>query len=165
MIMVLSRFQKVAIGSILIALTAGVYADETGFLPKLAPAKGEQCVEPNDVMRRNHFEFLLHTRDETMHQGIRGSKYSLAECINCHVLPDDNNQYVSHDSNEHFCSTCHEKAAVQIDCFECHSDKPVGDGHAIDANAQAPASHLLNESGVMSLSLLNNSLKNQQTNK
>ena len=28
--------------------------------------KGEQCVEPNDYMRRNHMKLLMHQRDETV---------------------------------------------------------------------------------------------------
>ncbi|WP_296815719.1 hypothetical protein [Thiobacillus sp.] len=47
--------------------------------------KGEQCVEPNDFMRRNHMKVLLHHRDETVLEGIRTKKYSLKECINCHA--------------------------------------------------------------------------------
>ena len=27
-------------------------------------------------------------------------------------------------SSDLFCSTCHNFAAVNIDCFECHADKP-----------------------------------------
>jgi hypothetical protein len=27
---------------------------------------------------------------------------------------------------DHFCQSCHNYAAVKIDCFECHSSKPAG---------------------------------------
>ncbi|MCB1756383.1 MAG: hypothetical protein KDJ38_12725 [Gammaproteobacteria bacterium] len=110
-----------------------------GLGPVIPEAKGEQCVEPTDVMRRNHFEFILHKRDQTIHQGIRTSKHSLVECIACHVQPDENQQFVSHESPEHFCSTCHTYAAVKIDCFECHADKPVGSGESILTGQHAPA--------------------------
>ncbi|MGD2056814.1 MAG: sulfur reduction protein DsrJ, partial [Gammaproteobacteria bacterium] len=40
------------------------------------------CVEPTEEMRRNHMEYILHQRDETMHRGIRTKQYSLEECIN-----------------------------------------------------------------------------------
>lgn len=109
---------------LLTAFSMNAAADEDELAPKLPTARGEQCVEPADIMRRNHADFMRHTRDKTTRLGIRSSKHSLVACINCHVLPDDNNDYVSHESDEHFCSSCHAFAAVQIDCFECHADKP-----------------------------------------
>jgi len=86
--------------------------------------EGVKCVQPEDEMRRNHMKYILHQRDRTMHEGIRTEKYSLAACIDCHVEPDANGQIAEHDSSEHFCNGCHEYASVQIDCFECHADKP-----------------------------------------
>ncbi len=82
------------------------------------------CVEPTDEMRKNHMEYILHQRDETMHRGIRTRLYALEECINCHV-PE--NTTVRSDSSDHFCSTCHTYASVKIDCFQCHADRPVKD--------------------------------------
>ena len=38
-------------------------------------------------MRRNHMELIKHQRDATVHDGIRGTKHSLAGCIDCHVVP------------------------------------------------------------------------------
>ena len=95
-------------------------------LPVIHEPEGEgvKCVEPEDVMRRDHMNFILHQRDETMHEGIRTSKYSFAECINCHVQPDDKGNIADVDSEDHFCNGCHEYAAVTIDCFECHADRP-----------------------------------------
>ena len=85
-----------------------------------------ECVEPEDVMRRNHMEFILHQRDETMQKGIRTTKHSLKQCISCHAVKDDQGEYIRVDdpSNKHFCATCHEYAAVNIDCFQCHADTP-----------------------------------------
>jgi len=68
--------------------------------------------------------FILHQRDETMHNGIRTSKYAFAECIDCHVQPDEKGNIASFESKEHFCNTCHEYAAVTMDCFDCHADRP-----------------------------------------
>lgn len=96
---------------------------ETPF-PKIHEPEGKQCVEDEDEMRRNHMNYIMHQRDETMHRGIRTEKYSLSGCIDCHVEPNENGEVAGHDSEEHFCSTCHEYAAVQIDCFQCHADKP-----------------------------------------
>jgi len=89
--------------------------------------KGENCVEETSYMRINHMDLLLHKRDETVHKGIRTEKHSLAECINCHVTPDQDGKVarISDDDSKHFCSTCHTAAAVTLDCFECHADRPV----------------------------------------
>jgi hypothetical protein len=81
------------------------------------------CVEPTDVMRSNHMEFILDQRDATMHEGIRTTQYSLNECINCHV--SDAPDAPRADSEKHFCNSCHTYASVSIDCFQCHADRPV----------------------------------------
>ena len=86
--------------------------------------EGLKCIHPEDEMRRNHMKYILHERDETMHEGIRGEAESLANCIDCHVQPDENGNVPRIDSTEHFCHGCHEYAAVQIDCFQCHADRP-----------------------------------------
>jgi len=81
------------------------------------------CVEPTEEMRRNHMKKILHKRDLTMHEGIRTRQYSLKECINCHVSAAPDAPRVS--SEKHFCNSCHTYAAVEIDCFQCHADRPV----------------------------------------
>jgi len=85
----------------------------------------QECVEPEDEMRRNHMEYILHQRDETMHRGVRTRQYALEECINCHASKDDSGEYIRVEDSRHFCATCHTYAAVKIDCFQCHSDVPV----------------------------------------
>lgn len=90
---------------------------------RFSPTQG--CVEPTAVMRKNHMKFILHKRDQTMHEGIRTPQYSLQECINCHVPEDSSGKVVRIDSKEHFCNSCHSYAAVTIDCFQCHADHPV----------------------------------------
>ena len=85
---------------------------------------GVECVQPEDEMRRNHMNYILHQRDETVQKGIRTETYSFSKCIDCHVQPDENGNIASHKDDEHFCVSCHEYASVQIDCFECHADKP-----------------------------------------
>ena len=67
-------------------------------------------------------KYLLHQRDETVHEGIRTKRFSLEECIDCHVSPAPDAPRVS--SSQHFCNSCHTYAAVNIDCFECHADRP-----------------------------------------
>ena len=86
--------------------------------------KGEQCVEETDFMRKNHMELLLHQRDETMYKGIRTKKHSLKECFTCHVVNNKDNKPVTVSNPKHFCRECHDYAAVQIDCFQCHTSVP-----------------------------------------
>ena len=93
-------------------------------LPVIPKANAEQCVGPTQDMRINHMDYILHQRDETVHDGIRTKKHALKECINCHVVAKDDGSYPSVKTSEHFCATCHKYAAVSIDCFQCHSDKP-----------------------------------------
>ena len=50
----------------------------------------EQCVEPTEVMQKEHFGFLYHQRDKTVIKGVRTKEHSLANCIDCHVSYDDN---------------------------------------------------------------------------
>ena len=105
-------------------------------VPKPKPIHGEgECVEPEDIMKRNHMEFILHQRDETMQEGIRTSKYSFKQCISCHAVKGDDGEYVHVDDSRHFCVTCHEYAAVTIDCFQCHADTPRStDKHELRVN-------------------------------
>lgn len=89
--------------------------------------EGVKCVKDEDEMRRNHMNYILHQRDKTMREGVRAESdesYSLAKCIDCHVQPNDKGEVPTHDSKEHFCAACHQYASVQIDCFECHADRP-----------------------------------------
>ncbi len=95
-------------------------------VPKAAKKADEKtlCIRPVEDMRVNHMDYLLHKRDDTMYKGIRTKKDSIAECIDCHVAPDSKGVYASFGEDKHFCSACHNYASVQIDCFECHRDKP-----------------------------------------
>jgi hypothetical protein len=137
------KLLRAGIAGLLGLLAVGVMAEGL-FSPPLPKAKataGEQkCVEPVDVMRRDHMNFILHQRDATMYQGMRAKQHSLVECINCHVTPGADGKPVSIHSKEHFCSSCHEYAAVKIDCFECHASQPSPAANAQPASvAQPPA--------------------------
>jgi len=85
----------------------------------------QKCVQPESEMRRNHMKYILHQRDETMHQGVRTRQYSLEECVNCHASKNDEGEYLPVNGPDQFCSSCHSYAAVNIDCFQCHATKPV----------------------------------------
>jgi hypothetical protein len=92
-------------------------------MPKHNITKGDKCVEPTDVMRKSHMEFILHQRDETMHRGIRTTKHSLKNCVSCHADPETKSVLKNADGSEGFCAECHTYTAVSIDCFGCHTDK------------------------------------------
>lgn len=92
--------------------------------PIITKGKGEQCVEPVDVMRRMHMYFLKHERDETVHSGIRGRSYSLVGCVDCHTQKDAKDEFIPVNAEDQFCASCHAYSAVKIDCFECHATKP-----------------------------------------
>lgn len=118
------------IRNILMALAASLLmsgalsAADIGPELKINRSKADQCVEPADVMRKDHMKFLLHQRDETMHKGVRTKKYSLNECINCHANKDDKGNYIPVTAEGEFCQSCHSYASVKLDCFECHATKP-----------------------------------------
>lgn len=115
----------------LLALGLPVLAADS-LLPEIPEAQTrfsdtQGCVEPVEEMRKNHMEYILHQRDETMQKGIRTKQHSLTECINCHVSDAPDAPRIS--SEKHFCSSCHTYAAVSIDCFQCHADRPVETSH------------------------------------
>lgn len=123
-------------------------------IPKPAEAKprGERCVEDTEFMKRNHMKLILHQRDETMHKGIRTTKYSLKNCISCHATPTKENPEVRSVLGEgHFCQSCHAYNAVKIDCFECHSSKPSGEGLAQHGQAK-PADPSANDMHLQGVS-------------
>ena len=105
------------------AVDAGA-ADRVPLPVLVKAAKGEACVEPLPVIRRDHMKFLMHQRDDTVHGGIRGARHSLVGCIDCHAGKDDAGQWVRIDAPGQFCASCHEYAAVKIDCFQCHAALP-----------------------------------------
>lgn len=90
--------------------------------PVIERAKaGTQCVADPATMRREHPRMLEHTRDQTVHGGIRGAKASLKACIACHASPATQS-VTAVETN--FCVSCHTYSAVRIDCFECHATRP-----------------------------------------
>ena len=118
------------IRNILIVLAATLFfsgplsAADIGPELKINRANGDKCVAETDDMRTNHMKYLLHQRDETMHNGVRTKQFSLNECINCHVNKDESGKYIPVTAEGEFCQTCHSYASVKLDCFECHATKP-----------------------------------------
>jgi hypothetical protein len=100
---------------------AGVDASRVPAPVRAIPAEaGARCVEDTATMRRSHMEFLKHHRDRTVHEGIRTTQHSLANCVDCHASRETGRVT---GSREAFCEGCHTFAAVKLDCFECHSDR------------------------------------------
>jgi predicted CXXCH cytochrome family protein len=91
------------------------------------PVNATSCVEPVDVMRREHMNLLLHQRDDTVLDGERDSKYSLTGCMDCHNPADGAETAIRYPDPQHFCAGCHRYASVNIDCFECHADRGLGE--------------------------------------
>ncbi len=114
-----------ALACVLLCSDGPVLADSSGVpLPAITPAKGIQCVEPVEIIRRQHMDMLDHQRDETVHGGIRGKKHSLVGCIDCHAQTDAAGEAIPIDAEGQFCESCHRYAAVTIDCFSCHATTP-----------------------------------------
>ena len=95
-------------------------------VPVPTPAKGagDKCVADTDFMRRYHMTTLKHQRDDTVHDGIRTKQFSLKGCIDCHAVEGDDAKPVDITDGRHFCRSCHDYAAVSVDCFECHASVP-----------------------------------------
>ncbi len=132
---------------LLLAFTTGFAMQgqaRDSILPEVPEAQArfseeQGCVEPTGEMRKNHMDYILHQRDETVHEGVRTRQYSLNECINCHVSDAEDAPRVS--SEEHFCNSCHSYAAVKIDCFQCHADRPVKTSRIHSPSTGANARH------------------------
>ena len=121
----MTRFTRLIYAFIGSALLSSTAVAETPF-PTIHEPSDEslKCIQPEDEMRRNHMNYILHERDETMHEGVRNEPGSLAACIDCHVEPNEKGEIAGIDCDEHFCTSCHQYASVQIDCFQCHADRP-----------------------------------------
>ena len=122
-----------AAGAVRAADTADTKSGSIG--PTIKIFKGDKCVRPTEDMRRNHMKYILHQRDQTMHEGIRTARYSLKNCVDCHADPKTNSVL----GKDGFCASCHQYAAVSIDCFSCHSPSPENNGQPPKAAAAAPS--------------------------
>ncbi len=112
-----------AVMALLLAL-ANTSAIAEELIPHPPKGKGEHCVAPTEFMRRNHMSMMMHQRDETVHEGVRGKPFSIAKCVDCHAVTGADGKPVSYADSRHFCRSCHDFAAVSIDCFQCHSSRP-----------------------------------------
>jgi len=85
--------------------------------PELPPGGEKECVAPAAVMRDTHMQLLNEWRDDVLRNSDRvsitvaGKEYRKGlqlACMQCH------------SNKEKFCDSCHEYAAVQPTCWDCH---------------------------------------------
>ncbi len=107
---------------VFIACAAPAAAEGLG--PVIPKATGDSHPEGNTYMRRWHMEMMKHDRDVTVYQGVRPVGASLDGCFDCHTVRDDAGLPVTAADERHFCRTCHDYAAVKVDCFDCHRSTP-----------------------------------------
>ena len=116
--------QSLILALFVASFAAGTVRAESNLVPHPPKGSGEHCVADTDYMRRYHMTMMKHQRDDTVHEGVRGGKFSIGECVGCHAVKGDDGKPVSYESPKHFCRSCHDYAAVSIDCFECHASRP-----------------------------------------
>ncbi|OOG22496.1 hypothetical protein B1C78_14845 [Thioalkalivibrio denitrificans] len=103
--------------------------------PQMMEARGDQCVEPVEVIRRDHMTILKAEKDRAVNLGVRNPDHSIRGCVNCHVSPTASRD----DPATHFCLNCHTFTAVRMDCFQCHADKPANEDYRHALNPHGPA--------------------------
>ena len=118
--MAMKRIARVMAGFLGLLFSVAVLADSL----EQMRADGVQCVEPTEIMRKQHMEILLHQRDLTMRQGIRTKQHSLNQCVECHVQKNNQGDFIPINAPEQFCASCHSFTSVAIDCFDCHATTP-----------------------------------------
>ena len=123
--MSMHRFSMTLVAVILLFSKISLAGADNGVpKPAITKGQGEHCVEQTDFMRRNHMTLLRHQRDQTVLEGVRSKQHSLKECLSCHAVMGSDAMPVSATNPNHFCRSCHDYAAVNIDCFGCHSSRP-----------------------------------------
>ncbi len=124
------------------AFAAGQVAEEGWTRPQPNFAKLARAHKNDDptVMIRNHPNFLMNVRSITVYRGVRKDINKIEKCVDCHAVKGADGQPVGFDNPKHFCVGCHYRAAVSIDCFECHNSKPTGkDKAALDMTTKFAA--------------------------
>jgi hypothetical protein len=101
----------------------------------LARPRGEACVEPASVMRKQHMAMLYQWREEV----VRGSGANHRTYVNASGLSFEKSLsgtcLACHGSHEAFCDQCHKRASVSITCFNCHNSP--GDSRLVPGASEA----------------------------
>jgi len=119
----IKRFAGMLMAGLFATLATSAQSDSV-VTPGSKAAGKDACVAPTAEMRRYHMEYLKHDRVETVRQGVRGLKNSLAGCVDCHAAKNDSGGYVSINADGQFCDQCHNYMAVTLACFQCHRKTP-----------------------------------------
>ncbi|MER2604215.1 MAG: cytochrome c3 family protein [Siculibacillus sp.] len=117
-------FVATLVGGGLVGAATGIALEGGVPLPSIPKATAGTCVAPPAEMRRAHPDMLKHTRDVTLRGGDRTAPSGLGGCIECHQVKGADGRAVTVSSPQHFCRSCHDYAAVKVDCFECHASRP-----------------------------------------
>lgn len=84
------------------------------------PANARECIEPIPFMRARHMELLDSWREAVVRRGEQvyvagdGRRHDMSltrTCLGCHQHPD------------RFCDRCHQYAAVEAYCWDCHQTR------------------------------------------
>lgn len=127
------RFAIAGVIALVLLAPAGIaiasVLDQGWTVPQPDFAKLARAHKKDDptVMIRNHPNFLLGHRSVVVYKGARQEINTIEKCVDCHAVKGDDGKAVGYDDPKHFCGECHNKAAVNIDCFECHNSKPPAD--------------------------------------
>jgi hypothetical protein len=87
------------------------------------PLDAKECIEPTPFMRARHMEMLdawreaVVRRDEREYLASNGQRHQISltgTCLGCHTDPAK------------FCDRCHQYAAVEAFCWDCHHRKRRG---------------------------------------
>lgn len=129
--------RAVAAAFALVALLATGGLARGDATPASAPAAGKAaCVEDTAFMRRNHMDLLQHQGQRTVKDGVRTTRHSLANCVDCHADRETGSVLGRNSAGKAgFCAECHAYVAVTTTCFECHSPKR---GERLAAGTGAP---------------------------
>lgn len=116
----MKRWCALIVAMLSFGLTGAVHAEASRTpKPVINIANPGSCIAPVEEMRRNHMSMLVHQRDRTLRQGIRGEKASLNGCIECHASKTSGSVL----GKDGFCESCHNYAAVKLDCWDCHQPR------------------------------------------
>jgi len=141
---------RLFVAGLFLALSTAALS-ETTVTPGSRAAELDSCVAPTAEMRRYHMLYLTHDRNQTVRQGKRDIKYSLSACVDCHAAKDDKGGYLPVNAEGQFCDSCHNYAAVEPVCFQCHRKVPEGSRPTLGAAAGDSGVHafgLLMEDGL-----------------
>lgn len=91
--------------------------------PVINQLKKAECVEPKEVMRKDHMKILDEWRDEVVRNGERGVIHVGGSIFEKSL---QNGCMMCHSNKSQFCTECHGYAGVKPYCWDCHFVKEEG---------------------------------------